>query len=81
VGWSLGGTVGVGTVLFAVAIGPLTQLLLPLFAHGRVRDQFKGTAPGPVGEGNGQSAHGRVRDATSRARGRTDSTLAPTPAS
>ncbi|EID54040.1 membrane protein YczE [Saccharomonospora xinjiangensis] len=29
VGWLLGGTVGVGTVLFALAIGPLTQLFLP----------------------------------------------------
>lgn len=28
-GWALGGAVGVGTVLFAVAIGPLTQLFLP----------------------------------------------------
>jgi uncharacterized membrane protein YczE len=29
-GWLLGGTVGVGTVLFAVAIGPLVQVFLPL---------------------------------------------------
>ncbi|QFZ23640.1 membrane protein YczE [Saccharothrix syringae] len=29
-GWSLGGTIGVGTVLYAVAIGPLTQAFLPL---------------------------------------------------
>ena len=29
-GWLLGGTVGVGTVLYALAVGPLTQLLLPL---------------------------------------------------
>ncbi|MFZ9720950.1 MAG: YczE/YyaS/YitT family protein, partial [Ilumatobacteraceae bacterium] len=29
VGWLLGGQVGVGTVLFAVAIGPLVQPLLP----------------------------------------------------
>lgn len=29
VGWFLGGVVGVGTVLFALAIGPLTQLFLP----------------------------------------------------
>jgi uncharacterized membrane protein YczE len=36
VGWVLGGTVGVGTVLFALAIGPLTQVFLPVFAHGRV---------------------------------------------
>lgn len=28
-GWLLGGTVGVGTVLYAVAIGPLTHVLLP----------------------------------------------------
>jgi uncharacterized membrane protein YczE len=31
-GWMLGGTVGVGTVLYALAIGPLTQVFLPLFA-------------------------------------------------
>ena len=31
IGWLLGGTVGVGTVLFAVAIGPLVQFFLPLF--------------------------------------------------
>ncbi|MCX6499156.1 MAG: hypothetical protein NTU93_10185 [Arthrobacter sp.] len=30
-GWLLGGSVGVGTVLYAVAIGPLVQLLLPRF--------------------------------------------------
>jgi uncharacterized membrane protein YczE len=29
-GWLLGGTLGVGTVLYAVAIGPLTQAFLPL---------------------------------------------------
>ncbi|MDH2430204.1 hypothetical protein [Sphaerisporangium sp. TRM90804] len=29
-GWLLGGTVGVGTVVFAVAIGPLTQMFMPL---------------------------------------------------
>jgi len=31
VGWLLGGTVGLGTVLYALAIGPLTQAFLPLF--------------------------------------------------
>lgn len=30
-GWLLGGTVGVGTVLYALAIGPLVQTFLPLF--------------------------------------------------
>jgi uncharacterized membrane protein YczE len=29
-GWLLGGTIGVGTVLYAVSIGPLTQAFLPL---------------------------------------------------
>jgi uncharacterized membrane protein YczE len=30
VGWVLGGTVGIGTVLYAVGIGPLVHVLLPL---------------------------------------------------
>jgi uncharacterized membrane protein YczE len=29
VGWSLGGVVGIGTILYALAIGPLVQLMLP----------------------------------------------------
>jgi uncharacterized membrane protein YczE len=29
VGFALGGTVGVGTVLYALAIGPIVQLFLP----------------------------------------------------
>lgn len=36
VGWLLGGTVGLGTVFFAVAIGPLVHLFLPRLT---VRDQ------------------------------------------
>lgn len=32
VGWLLGGTVGIGTLAFAVLIGPLCQVFLPLFA-------------------------------------------------
>ncbi len=35
-GWVLGGTVGVGTALYALTIGPLTQAFLPMFA---VRDR------------------------------------------
>ena len=31
VGWVLGGSVGVGTVVYALAIGPLVQLMLPWF--------------------------------------------------
>lgn len=31
VGWLLGGTVGIGTVVFALGIGPLVQIFMPLF--------------------------------------------------
>jgi len=37
VGWLLGGNVGVGTVAFALLVGPLCQWTLPLFAR-RVRE-------------------------------------------
>jgi uncharacterized membrane protein YczE len=33
IGWLLGGSVGIGTVLFAVAIGPLSQFFLSLFGY------------------------------------------------
>jgi uncharacterized membrane protein YczE len=35
IGWLLGGTVGVGTVVYALAIGPLAHVFVPLFSHGR----------------------------------------------
>jgi len=38
-GWLLGGTVGVGTVLYAFAIGPLVQAFLPLFTVRDTRPQ------------------------------------------
>ena len=34
VGWILGGTVGVGTVIYALLIGPLVQFLLPRLSVG-----------------------------------------------
>lgn len=33
-GFLLGGTVGIGTVLFAVSIGPLAHVTIPFFSHG-----------------------------------------------
>lgn len=33
-GWALGGTVGVGTVLYAASIGPLVHLLIPRLTAG-----------------------------------------------
>lgn len=44
IGWLLGGTVGVGTVLYALSIGPLAHMFVPFFSRGR--------APAPVLEGN-----------------------------
>jgi uncharacterized membrane protein YczE len=37
IGWLLGGTVGVGTVVYAVCIGPLAHVFVPLFANGSGR--------------------------------------------
>jgi uncharacterized membrane protein YczE len=34
-GWALGGTVGIGTVVYALSIGPLAHVFVPLFSHGR----------------------------------------------
>jgi uncharacterized membrane protein YczE len=34
-GWLLGGAVGVGTVLYAVSIGPLAHIFIPMFDRGR----------------------------------------------
>ncbi|WP_223280968.1 YczE/YyaS/YitT family protein [Streptomyces antnestii] len=45
-GFALGGTIGVGTVLYAVAIGPLAQLFLKVFAV-----PAKPAAPAPVPDG------------------------------
>jgi uncharacterized membrane protein YczE len=35
VGYLLGGTVGIGTVLYAVTIGPIVHRMLPAFSHER----------------------------------------------
>jgi uncharacterized membrane protein YczE len=44
VGWVLGGTVGVGTLVFALGIGPLVQVFLPRFELGGASPQ-----PSPSG--------------------------------
>ena len=40
IGWVLGGTVGVGTVVYALGIGPLAHIFIPLL---RISDRRKGT--------------------------------------
>jgi uncharacterized membrane protein YczE len=37
IGWLLGGNVGVGTVVYALAIGPLVHVTIPLFAGKAAR--------------------------------------------
>ena len=44
-GWLLGGVVGVGTILYAVSIGPLVQLFLPMVT---VRVTPPAPEPGPA---------------------------------
>ena len=34
-GWLLGGTVGIGTLVYALSIGPLAYVFIPLFSRGR----------------------------------------------
>lgn len=47
IGWLLGGVVGIGTVVYAVAIGPLTQVLLPWFTVGlEPAQRVEGSGPG-----------------------------------
>lgn len=40
-GFLLGGTVGIGTVLFAVSIGPLAHITIPAFSRGRMADPMR----------------------------------------
>jgi uncharacterized membrane protein YczE len=44
-GWRLGGTVGVGTVLYSLAIGPLAQIFIPLFSSDVLVDRSSGAHP------------------------------------
>ncbi|MEU4401105.1 YczE/YyaS/YitT family protein [Micromonospora orduensis] len=48
-GWLLGGTVGVGTVAYALAIGPLAHLFIPVFAVPVPESATPELAAAPVG--------------------------------
>jgi len=56
-GYLLGGTVGVGTVAYALAIGPLAQIFLPLFSVG---------PGGAVGRGQSSSSSARASQVARR---------------
>jgi uncharacterized membrane protein YczE len=45
IGFALGGTVGVGTVVYALSIGPLTHVLLPRLTVKRATPQERSTRP------------------------------------
>jgi uncharacterized membrane protein YczE len=77
-GWLLGGTAGIGTVLYAVSIGPLVHLLLPRLtvrpgsrpARAPVDPASAGgprsaRAPHPAGQGPRSAAEGRPEPARS----------------
>lgn len=38
-GWALGGTLGIGTLLYAIAIGPIVHRMLPLFTITDAEDE------------------------------------------
>lgn len=48
IGWFLGGTVGIGTILFAVLIGPLVHIALPLLDTRRPTGTRESTASSAV---------------------------------
>jgi uncharacterized membrane protein YczE len=60
VGWLLGGTVGIGTVLYAVGIGPIVHLLLPRLAvQPRPPVRLRPVAPGrPAAPGRARPHRG-----------------------
>jgi uncharacterized membrane protein YczE len=53
VGWLMGGVVGLGTVLYAVLIGPVVQVFLPIFtvplALPHTASPLDGSGPEPLG--------------------------------
>jgi uncharacterized membrane protein YczE len=65
IGWMFGGIVGVGTIVYAVAIGPLLHVLLPKLQVSAVTeeqlepvrvpaDEVVEAAQAPYGEGEGR---------------------------
>lgn len=63
-GWLLGGTVGIGTVLYAVGIGPLVHLLLPRLTIRPAQGQGpRSSAAGKLGPA--RSSHSRTASVAS----------------
>jgi uncharacterized membrane protein YczE len=80
-GFLLGGTVGIGTVLYAVAIGPITHRTIPALAIRR-RVDITGPTPSslPAGSPARPSPSSRLRDRPSPNGGASSSAAARPPA-
>lgn len=63
-GFLLGGTVGIGTILYAVSIGPIVQAALPWFDNDRPAQSGPATSP----SGGSLSAGKRTRRSLTRPR-------------
>lgn len=63
-GWLLGGSVGVGTVVYALAIGPLVQLLLPRFTVPETRKARAGAGGAAGSDEAGGPGAGEQSQAT-----------------
>jgi uncharacterized membrane protein YczE len=64
IGWLLGGAVGIGTVMYALLIGPLSQLFLRLFGATAPADPHTtdpGATPSPRSWRRRRTQRGRVR--------------------
>src|SRR5690348_2634708 len=68
-GWLLGGTVGVGTVVYAVCIGPLAHVFVPLFSRPKPGGVRRRLCPGETVRGGSRRLsrqRGQVRHTRNR---------------
>ena len=56
IGWALGGIVWIGTILYAIAIGPIVQLMLPFFDRRPQVAVADGSRPAGVAPCEGRSS-------------------------
>jgi uncharacterized membrane protein YczE len=65
IGWALGGTVGIGTVLYAASIGPLAHYFIPLLAIPPPPAAGETGAADPVSPATGEETAGPASGRTS----------------
>lgn len=67
-GFALGGAVGVGTALYAVSIGPLSQFFLRFFAIADLEQAQRGVVAGSSGQPHGTAEEGAGTESEQSAR-------------